>query len=287
MVPIAAEGRRTMQIAADMSLTDAEIAAYHRDGYVLRRGLFAPDEIALLSDAIVNDPAIAKNTYVREDSKGAATELALWNHPGDDVFGAVARGRRIVDSMEKLLGGEVYHWHSKLTMKRPKVGGAWDWHQDYGYWYRNHCLAPLLASVFIAVDPSTRENGCLEVLKGSHLLGRLDHGTVGGQMGADMERVEQAMKVLEHVHVEQEPGDALFFHSNLLHTSGQNKSEKSRNVLLCCYNAARNSPYRDGLHPNYVKLEKLPDSAVRAARPRTDAATKFRIPEARVPEPAR
>lgn len=276
-----------MQIATDRSLTDAEIAAYHRDGYVLRRGLFAPDEIALLSRTIVEDPAIAKNTYVREDSKGAATELALWNHPGDDVFGAVARGRRIVDSMEKLLGGEVYHWHSKLTMKRPKVGGAWDWHQDYGYWYKNHCLFPLLASVFIAVDPSTRENGCLEVLKGSHLLGRLDHGTVGGQMGADMVRVEQALKVLEHVYVEQEPGDALFFHSNLLHTSGQNTSERSRNVLLCCYNAARNSPFADGLHPSYVKLDKLPDSAVRASRTQLDAATKYRFPEARVPEPAR
>lgn len=276
-----------MQIAADMSLTDAEVAAYHRDGYVLRRGLFAPDEIALLSDAIVNDPAIAKNTYVRPDSKGASTELALWHHPGDDVFGAVARGRRIVDSMEKLLDGEVYHWHSKLTMKRRKVGGAWDWHQDYGYWYRNHCLAPLLASVFIAVDPSTRENGCLEVLKGSHHLGRIDHGTVGGQMGADMARVEQAMKVLEHVHVEQAPGDALFFHSNLLHTSGPNTSEKSRNVLLCCYNAARNSPFVEGPHPSYTKLEKLPDSAVRAARPRTQEGATFFLPETRVAEPVR
>jgi ectoine hydroxylase len=271
---------------ADMSLTEAEIAAFHRDGYVLRRGLFAADEVALLSDAIVNDPAIAKNTYVRPDSKGASTELALWNHPSDDVFGAVARSARIVDSMEKLLGGEVYHYHSKLTMKRPKVGGAWDWHQDYGYWYRNACLFPLMASVFISVDPSTRENGCLEVLKGSHHLGRLEHGVVGGQVGADMERVEQAMKVLEHVYVEQAPGDALFFHSNTLHTSGQNKSEKSRNVLLCCYNAARNSPYREGQHPSYTKLDKLPDDAVRAAKARTREGQEFYRPVPHVREPA-
>ena len=271
----------------DMSLTEAEIAAFHRDGYVLRRGLFAADEIAMLSDAIVNDPAIAKNTYVRPDSKGASTELALWNHPSDDVFGAVARSARIVDSMEKLLGGEVYHYHSKLTMKRPKVGGAWDWHQDYGYWYRNACLFPLMASVFISVDPSTRENGCLEVLKGSHHLGRLEHGVVGGQVGADMERVEQAMKVLDHVYVEQAPGDALFFHSNTLHTSGQNTSEKSRNVLLCCYNAARNSPYREGQHPSYTKLDKLPDDAVRAAKARTDAGHEFYRPKPHTPEPAR
>jgi ectoine hydroxylase-related dioxygenase (phytanoyl-CoA dioxygenase family) len=273
--------------APDLSLTEAEIAAFHRDGYVLRRALFAREEIAMLSDAIVNDPAIAKNTYVRPDSKGASTELALWNHPGDDVFGAVARSARILDSMEKLLGGEVYHWHSKLTMKRPKVGGAWDWHQDYGYWYKNNCLFPLMASVFISVDPSTRENGCLEVLRGSHLLGRLEHGVVGGQVGADMERVEAAMKVLEHVHVEQAPGDALFFHSNTLHTSGQNRSEKSRNVLLCCYNAARNSPYRETSHPSYRKLHKLPDSAVLASASRTTVGQDFYRPAPRVPAPAK
>lgn len=264
----------------DLSLTADELAAFARDGYVLRRNLFAADEIEMLSDAIRNDPAIAKATYVRPDSKGASTELALWNHPANDVFGAVARCRRVVDSMEKVLGGEVYHWHSKLTMKRPKVGGAWDWHQDYGYWYRNGCLFPDMASVFISVDPSTRENGCLEVLKGSHLLGRLEHGTVGGQVGADMERVEAAMKVLEHVYVEQAPGDALFFHANLLHTSGQNKSDKSRNVLLCCYNAARNSPFKSvGTHPPYTKLDKLPDSAVREAPRGVAADAQFNSPQ--------
>lgn len=274
--------------APDLSLTADELAAFARDGYVLRRGLFASDEIGMLSDAIRNDPAIAKATYVRPDSQGASTELALWNHPANDVFGAVARCRRVVDSMEKVLGGEVYHWHSKLTMKRPKVGGAWDWHQDYGYWYRNGCLFPDMASVFIAVDPSTRENGCLEVLKGSHLLGRLEHGTVGGQVGADMERVEAAMKVLEHVYVEQAPGDALFFHANLLHTSGQNKSEKSRNVLLCCYNAARNSPYKSvGTHPPYTKLHKLPDAAVREAPRGVAADAQFNSPQPHAqPQPA-
>jgi len=248
---------------ADLSLTREEIAAYRRDGYVLRRGLLDSEEVGSLRAAIENDPAIARHTYARLDSQGAATELALWSHPGDDVFGAVARCARVVDSFEKLLEGEVYHYHSKLTMKRPRVGGAWDWHQDYGYWYRNACLFPLMGSVFIAVDASTRENGCLEVLRGSHHLGRLDHGTVGGQVGADMERVAQAMKVLDHVHVEQAPGDGLFFHANLLHTSGQNRSAQSRNVLLCCYNAARNAPFKEGPHAGYTKLHKLPDAAVK------------------------
>lgn len=244
-------------------VSEADRAAFEQDGYVLKPGFFDADEVALLRRAIAEDPAIAANVTRLRDSQGASTELALWNHPGDDLFGMVARSARVVDGMERLLGGAVYHYHSKLTMKRPQVGGAWDWHQDYGYWYNNGCLFPDLASVFIAIDPSRRENGCLEVLRGSHRLGRLDHGRVGGQTGADMERVEQAMRVLDHVFCEMDPGDALFFHGNTLHASGQNVSDQSRNVLLCCYNRVSNDPYKEHHHPRATPLHKVDDGAIK------------------------
>ena len=138
--------------------------------------------------------------------------LSLWNHPGDGVYGMFARCERMVRSAEKLLGGEVYHYHSKMIMKDPKVGGAWAWHQDYGYWYQNGVLLPLLTSVFIAVDPCTRENGCLQVIRGSHHCGRIDHVLTGDQAGADRERVEELLKRMPLDYVEMGPGDALFFH---------------------------------------------------------------------------
>ncbi len=120
-----------------------------------------------------------------------------------------------------------------------------------------------MASVFIAVDPNTRANGCLQVLKGSHQLGRLEHGRFGDQTGADPERVEEAMKVMELVYVEIDPGDALFFHSNTLHRSDQNTSDEPRWSLLCCYNSKHNNPYKESHHPFYEPLEKLPDSAIK------------------------
>ncbi|HTW26814.1 MAG TPA: phytanoyl-CoA dioxygenase family protein [Acetobacteraceae bacterium] len=245
------------------SITDTDHADFWRDGYVMKPGFLDAAEIDLVRRAIETDEAIAANVTRINDSQGASTELALWNHPGDDIFGMVARSERMVGGMEKLLGGEVYHYHSKLTMKRPHVGGAWDWHQDYGYWYFNGCLFPDMASVFIAVDPSTRENGCLEVLRGSHKMGRLEHGRVGGQTGADMERVDHAMEILERVYCVMQPGDALFFHSNTLHASSQNRSDHSRNVLLCCYNRASNNPYKEHHHPRYTKLARVPDSAIK------------------------
>src|SRR3546814_565998 len=99
----------------------------------LKRGCFDAEETGLLRKAIELDEGIRANVVALGDSKGGSTELALWNHPGDDLFGSVARCERLVDGVERLLGGEVYHYHSKLTMKRPRAGGAWDWHQDYGY----------------------------------------------------------------------------------------------------------------------------------------------------------
>jgi ectoine hydroxylase-related dioxygenase (phytanoyl-CoA dioxygenase family) len=62
-----------------------------------------------------------------------------------------------------------------------------------------------------------------------------------------------------------DPGDVLFFHSNLLHRSDQNKSEKPRWSMICCYNAARNDPYKESHHPRYTPLAKVPDSAIREA----------------------
>lgn len=157
-----------------------------------------------------------------------------------------------------LLGGEVYHYHHKMILKEAKSGGAWAWHQDYGYWYHNGCLFPLMASCMIAVDRATKENGCLQVLRGSHHIGRVDHGKVGQQTGADEERVEAATRVCERVYVELEPGSAVMFHCNTLHRSDQNTSDDPRWAFICCYNAARNDPYKESKHPSYTPLAKWP-----------------------------
>ena len=164
--------------------------------------------------------------YDRRDASGKATRMAMWNHPGDSVYGLAARSRRVVDTMEDLLGGEVYHYHSKLTAKEPRDGGAWEWHQDYGYWYHNGIVFPYMASVMVALDRATRENGCLQVVKGSHHCGRIEHGVLPGeQVGADPKRVEEILKRLPVEYAEMEPGDGLFFHANVLHRSDQNRSD--------------------------------------------------------------
>ena len=243
-------------------LTDSQVSDYHRDGYVLARGMFTSEEIRLISQAAHEDRALDEHSFGRADGEGGTVRLSLWNHPGDTIYGMFARCERVVNTAEVLLGGEVYHYHSKMIMKDAKVGGAWAWHQDYGYWYENGVLFPDLTSAFLAVDPATRENGCMQVLGGSHRMGRLNHTLTGDQAGADLERVRVAEKRLPLVHVEMDPGDVLFFHANLLHRSDQNRSDKPRWAMICCYNAARNDPYKEAHHPRYTPLLKVSDSAI-------------------------
>jgi ectoine hydroxylase len=244
-------------------LTDSQVRQFQEDGYFIARGLYDAEEMSLLSRAAREDKALDEHAVEREDGEGGVARLTLWNHPGDDIYGMFSRGHRLVDTMEQLLRGEVYHYHSKMNMKEPRVGGAWAWHQDYGYWYQNGCLFPDMASVMIAVDPASRENGCLQVIRGSHHMGRIDHVLTGDQAGADMERVNVALERLELVYVEMDAGDAVFFHGNTLHRSDQNRSDKPRWVLICCYNTARNDPYKEHHHPNYTPLERVSDAAIK------------------------
>ncbi len=246
-------------------LTEPQVCEYHERGFVLAKGMFDATEIGLLSRAAREDRELDLYSYRRADGEGGTVRLSLWNHPGDTLYGMFARCDSIVGSAQRLLDGEVYHYHSKMIMKDARVGGAWAWHQDYGYWYHNGVLFPLLTSAFIAVDPATRENGCMQMVEGSHHLGRIDHGRTGDQSGADAERVEEILKRLPLRYVEMEPGDTLFFHCNLLHRSDQNHSDRPRWSMICCYNAARNNPYRESHHPRYTPLVKVPDVAIRDA----------------------
>jgi ectoine hydroxylase len=244
-------------------LTDNDVADFRREGFCIARGFFDREEVGLLRRAAKEDRAFDEHAFGRADGEGGSVRLALWNHPGDGIYGMFARCERMVRSAEKLLGGEAYHYHSKMIMKDARVGGAWTWHQDYGYWYQNGVLFPQLVSVSIAVDPSTRENGCLQVIPGSHELGRLEHTLSGEQAGADMERVNAVLERLPLVHCESEPGDAIFFHANLLHRSDRNRSEHPRWSMICCYNAARNDPYKDSQHPRYTPLDVVPDARIK------------------------
>ena len=243
-------------------LSPADAASFERDGFFIAQNLFDEEEVRALFEithaTLRDDP----DRLVRHDADGNLTLLSLRNELGSDVFSATVRCERVAGTMAALLGGEVYHYHHKIMIKEPRVGGAWEWHQDYGYWYQNGCLWPDMASCLIAITKANLQNGWVEVVKGSHSLGRLDHVDVDDQVCADPDRVEQVLKRLPVVPLELEPGDGAFFHANLLHRSMKNTSEEARLSLINCYNTKRNDPFKEHHHPGYTPMASLTDEAV-------------------------
>ena len=247
------------------TLTPQQIASFHKDGYVIVKNFLAPKAVEKLYSTAIGDNAMENNAINVTDQNGKNSNLSLWFTPGNDVFGYLTRSERIVNSIAALLDSDapVCHFHSKLMQKEPKVGGAWEWHQDYGYWYKNQFMFPdQLISVMVALTPANKQNGCLQVIKGSHKLGRINHGFAGEQVGADMVMVNNALKTMDLVYVEIEPGDALFFHSNILHRSEANLSDHPRWSIISCYASQSNLAYNESSTSWKTPIALVPDNAI-------------------------
>ncbi len=246
-------------------LTQEQVKAFHLNGFLVIKQFCSASEVDKLYRTALEDQAMSKHALDLNDQTGKKTKLSLWFTPGDDVFGYLTRSEKMVNSVAQLLESEapVCHFHSKLMQKEPKVGGAWEWHQDYGYWYKNQFMFPnQLISVMVALTNASKENGCLQVIKGSHHLGRVNHGFAGEQVGADMVMVNNALKTMELVYVEIQAGDALIFHSNLLHRSEANLSEHPRWSLISCYSSQSNLAYNETSYSWHQPVAVVPNEAV-------------------------
>jgi ectoine hydroxylase len=248
------------------SVVEEQVARFHEDGYFIAEGLFDAEEVDLLSQIARADHRMTREAAGRRDGEGGVVKLSVHNDLDDDIYAAFVRCRRIVDTMELLLGGEVYHYHHKMILKEPHVGGAWEWHQDYGYWYYNGCLRPDLLSVMIALDKTTRENGCLQIATGSHRLGRIDHTPLSPtQNEVDPKRMPHILEQCPVEHCELGKGDALIFHCNAIHRSDANRSANRRWTLLICYNRVDNDTIIKTDDRYFVPLEAVDDDALRRA----------------------
>jgi ectoine hydroxylase-related dioxygenase (phytanoyl-CoA dioxygenase family) len=247
------------------SLTSTQIQCYHQDGYIVLKQFFSNYEAEKMHNTALADDAMRKNALDLNDQTGKKTKLSLWFTPGNDIFGYMTRSERMINAIKPLLDSEtpVCHFHSKLMQKEPRVGGAWEWHQDYGYWYKNQFMFPdQLISVMVALTEANKANGCLQVITGSHKLGRVNHGFAGEQVGADMVMVNNALQTMPLVYCELEPGDALVFHSNLLHRSEANLSERPRWSIISCYSSQSNLAYAETSTSWKTPIDTVPDEAI-------------------------
>ena len=245
------------------TLTDELGSRFSEDGFVVLDLLdrTQAQRLRTLVEGPSADPALReKGIRRKEGGQSGNVLIAEWNYAGPDVFSRLACSDRLISIMEHLLGGSVYVWEFKLTGKDPVTGGVWRWHQDFGYWHYNGLLMPQLASAWFAIDPATKDNGCLELLKGSHHIGRLDTVHVGDantQRETHPQKLEQARERFELVTAELNAGQVLILHCNVLHRSGPNRSPRPRWSFIPCYNRVDNPPCTDDCRhalPNEITL---------------------------------
>lgn len=240
-------------MSASRELTADDQVMYEREGYVIVRNLFSLAEADVLRTAISQDAVVERRVMAMRDGAGRAARLSLWHYVQPATcYGALAASRRMVNAARALMAScgvhdEPYHMHTKIILKEPRTGGAFSVHQDFGYWYECGTLDPnAMLSCIVAVDAADLANGCLQVLARSHRLGRISHGHAGEQAGADPEMVELARARLQTVVCELSPGDVLFTHSNLIHWSGPNASDRWRRAIIVAYNGTGNPPTAKG-----------------------------------------
>jgi hypothetical protein len=140
---------------------------------------------------------------------------------------------RFLMAASQLLGNKsVRFWHDQIFAKPAKKGGVVAWHQDYSYWTRTKPIAHL--TCWCGLDDSTKENGCLQYIKGSHKWGLLPKPVIAGELQGikDFLTEEQKKQFADPMYAEVKAGEAIFHHSLTLHGSGENKSDKPRRAFV-------------------------------------------------------
>ncbi len=120
-----------------MKLTQAQIAEFEDQGYLLIPNLFSAEEITLLQGELPGIFAQDREEVVREkDSQAPRTAFYVqhWN----PVFALLARHPRLVEPGMQRLGSDKLYMHQfKINAKAAFDGAVWQWHQDYATWFND------------------------------------------------------------------------------------------------------------------------------------------------------
>ncbi|MCA9681194.1 MAG: phytanoyl-CoA dioxygenase family protein [Myxococcales bacterium] len=268
----------------DENTLQAEKLRFWREGYVIVRGMFSADEMAVVKRKVAEIAVMnARVEHLRaRQSLGehpSFETIYVWNDvEGNDIFAKVGRSHKILDRLSHYYDDDVYDYHNKISLKYPGIVGFRP-HQDYAYWRDYGCPFPEAHAVFIAIDAATRANGCLELMPRSHLLGTLPHASWsarGSDHGVAPEVLRQLLDAgYQFIAIEAEPGDAILFHGNTIHGSGDNDSPEPRVAMIATMNTRANSPDPARNKPGHPYWTKQ----VRVRAPITEADLALPLPD--------
>ncbi len=163
---------------------------------------------------------------------------------------------RFLMAASQLLAGSVRFWHDQLFCKPAGHGGVVSWHQDYSYWTRTKPLGHL--TCWIGLDDSTRENGCVLYVPGSHRWNLLPITGLAGDMTAIRNELDdQQWQQLHHpLAAEMPAGHAVFHHALTVHGSEENRSPRPRRAVVL--NVFRDGTLSDSDDPLLQGVPAIP-----------------------------
>ena len=230
-----------------MALSQNEVEQYQRDGYVIPEFRLPPARVdalrATLDRLIADNPGVRPEKLVSAHIEGQNDEGVR----GSSDFLDLAHDPDILDMVARLIGEDVILWGCHVFCKPGETGYETPWHQDGHYWP----IRPLATcTVWIALDRSDRENGCLKVIPGSH-RGQLLHAhttedredLVLSQRAAD-----EAFDISTEVALELEPGQMSLHDVYMLHGADANRSPNRRAGVALRYMPAT-SVFERNLNP--------------------------------------
>lgn len=218
---------------------EVEACNHRLAGYAVRAGDHAPG-----SDRSVAIPGVPGASLQYEpgfDPAGKddlARELGVRKFfqfaQGDAFFWDLIRDQRIRGPVEAVIGAGAQLLQSLALVKPPEIGIPKAWHQDTPYFP----IAPVTETVglWIALDRATLENGCMQVVPGSHRQGPVPH--IQGETGWRLDDAASARAQAAAVAVPVEPGSALLFDANLLHFTDANRSRQRRRAVQFHFSSA-------------------------------------------------
>jgi ectoine hydroxylase-related dioxygenase (phytanoyl-CoA dioxygenase family) len=234
----------------EFRLTDEQAAFYEENGYLAGIRMLDAAQVERLRAELqeLSNPEHPRrdlwyefhSNESRDPSRALFHALGAWRiAPG---FHDLLWNPRFTVAASQLLGGAVRFWHDQLFCKPARHGGVVAWHQDYSYWTRTTPLAHL--TCWIGLDDSTRENGCVHYVPGSHLWPDLPVTGLAGDMDAIQSVLSEEQKELfRPVAVELKAGECSFHHPRTIHGSYANTTERPRRATVI-------NVFRDGVTSN-------------------------------------
>jgi ectoine hydroxylase-related dioxygenase (phytanoyl-CoA dioxygenase family) len=260
----------TFNLSDTFSVTPSEISQYHKAGHILFRGMLSPEELDYFRPRILAYAEGIEHTadlgFQLEDMSAMFTQVAnIWRH--SDEMREFIFARRFARVAAELMGVKgVRLYHDQVLLKDPG-GSRTPWHKDHCYWpLATHSTVKMA----LALSEVTEEMGVIVIVTGSHRGGLFPEVPCTVNTEDIFSRVIKTHNIPTVIHT-MDPGDALFYSGEVLHSALENTSTRRRELLSIIYYAdgtlvsvpkcqqriAEMKEFLPGLHPGEVAASEL------------------------------